>query len=257
MADGTEVVPEAVREFGKSTFDQMERLSDSLNTDVQPVMSANLGASGMAEARVAAANYAEVAQSAVMFTQDVTHGLLALTYTSATVAQNYEQGDTSQQAQMASVQNSFAPPPGAVTISSEQAAQQAAAEHEEARLAQLARRMGEDLTPEPTWADGPTPISTAAATGSPSAYTEAYDRVQQHKRDLTEANGQDPDELQDSEPVGQESYDPKAEYEDLVETAEDLNEQGPVVWEVEVDRYGNSDLVVSPDSPTEYPTALG
>lgn len=252
MADGTEVVPEAVRDFGTSTFEQMSRFHDSLDSAVMPVMAANLGASGMSEARAAAAEHAEAAQSALLFTTDVANGLLALTYTSATVAQNYEQGDTSQQAQMASVQSSFSPPAGSVTIASEQAAAQAAAEREQARLAVLARRTGEDLTPEPTWAAGPAPVSSTAAAGRPNPYTEAFDDVQQHRADIADINGDD--DPQDSSLVRDETYSPETERDDLQQQADALNQQsdsstsysgyaGGVHWDVETDQYGNSELV--------------
>ena len=257
MAEGTEVVPEAVREFGKATFDQMGRFSESLQSDAMPVMSANLGASGMPEGRAAAAEHAEAAQSAVLFARDVTDGLLALTYTAATVAQNYERGDTSQQAQMASVQSSFEPPPGVATIVSERAAQAAAAARADARLAQLARRTGEDLTPDPTWADGPAPVSTYQQPGRSNPYTAAADDVQRHKEELAALNHDTPsnaEELAESKPVKDEGYDPAAERQELEEEAADLNRQTGLQWDVETDRYGHSELVVA-DTPPDY-TAL-
>jgi hypothetical protein len=231
MADGTEVVPEAVRAFGRSSVEQQGRLTDALPGALMPVMGANLGASGMPEAREAAGNYATVAEAAGTFIEDTLHGLTALAYTSATVAYNYEQGDTSQQAQMASVQSSFAPPPGTPTIASEQAA----AEREQRRLDALARRTGEDLTPEPTWADGPQPVSTWTATGAPNPFTAARDAVTEHQRDLAEINGDDLDDLQASDPVGAEVYSPQQEYDDAVEEAEYLEQYTGADYEVNVE----------------------
>ena len=251
MADGTEVVPEAVRAFGKSAFDQQKRLTDSLTGALMPVMGANLGASGMQEGRQAAGNYATVAESAGTFIEDTLNGLTALAYTSATVAHNYEQGDTSQQAQMASVQSSFAPPPGSPSIASEQAA----AEREQRRLDALARRLGEDPTPEPTWADGPQPVSSWSATGAPNPFTAARDAVTQHQRDLAEINGDDPDELQDSDPVQDESYSAQQEYDEAVEEAEYLEQYTGADYEVNVEHGVITVDPVDPSAAVRTPSA--
>ena len=247
MAEGTEVVPEAVRTFSKAAFDQRERFADGLDV-IAPIGGANIGASGMQEARVTAARYSELVQSALQVTQDVVNGLTALHYSAATVAHNYETGDSSQQAQMASVENSFSPPAGTPTIASVAAEQAAAAQREEVRLAQLARRTGEDLSPEPTWANGmPVPAaatSTSASEDEQRPFTQAYDEVREHREELARLDGDDPENADESSAVQDASYSVEAD----IEAAERLEEAMEQTYGLEYDvvvEHGVPEVVLS------------
>ncbi|RBY86115.1 hypothetical protein [Blastococcus sp. TF02A-26] len=218
MADGTEVVPEAVRTFGRSAMEQGPRFTEAVQGAAMPVLGANLGASGASEARAAAGAHSAAAEAAAAYIADVGSGLLALSYTAATVAANYEAGDTSQQAQMASVQGSFTPPPGTPTIASQQAAAEQAAAAEAARLARLERQMG--LPPgalsqqrEPSWTDDvvPVPSTGDAEVCEVDPFTAAQSQVESHYQDLAELNGDDRDDWRESDAVRDEQYDPAAE----------------------------------------------
>ena len=248
MAEGTEVVPEAVRAFSKAASDQMARFADGLSA-LGPINGANIGASGMQEARVTAARYAELKQSAMQVTQDTINGLKALHYTAATVAHNYETGDSSQQAQMASVEGSFDPPAGTPTISSVAAEQAAAARREDARLQQLARRMGEDLTPRTTWANGvPVPGTSAAPSASEDEerpFTRAQDDVQDFRQDLAQIGHDEPvEDVQDSQAVKDASYSVEEDVEHAEDLAEAMEQTYGLDYEVVVE-HGVPEVVLS------------
>ena len=119
----------------------------------------------------------------------------------------------------------------------------------------LAARHGEDLTSEPTWADGPQPVSTYVATGAPNPFTAARDAVTQHQRDLAEINGDDPDDLQDSDPVQAESYSAQQEYDEAVEEAEYLEQYTGSDYEVTVEHGVITVDPVDPSAAGRTPSA--
>ncbi|SDP52695.1 hypothetical protein SAMN05660199_04141 [Klenkia soli] len=150
MAEGTDVTLDSVREFATAMGTEgLEVLSDA-SAHIGPISAASVGLSGVTGAGSAQAHYAQLAQSLTMFLVDTGNNAQALRNVATLVAWNYQHGDTSQQAQMNSVNSALNPAPGTETILSEQAAQQAAAAAEQRRLAILARRTGEDLTPAGT-----------------------------------------------------------------------------------------------------------
>lgn len=216
MADGTEVVPEAVRTFGRSAMEQGPRFSQGVQDAAMPVLGANLGASGASEARTAAANHGAAAEAAARYIADVGSGFLALSYTAATVAANYEAGDTSQQAQMASVESSFTPPPGTPSIASQRAKAEQAAAAKQARQSRLAHQLG--LPPgalssgAPSWTDDARPVpSEPDGVCAVDPFMQAQNEVDSHYQALAELNGDDPAEWRESGAVHDEMYDPAAE----------------------------------------------
>ena len=247
MAEGTEVVPEAVRAFSRAAFDQRERFADGLSA-LGPIGGANIGGSGMQEATVASARYAELVQSALQVTQDTINGLTALHYSAATVAQNYETGDSSQQAQMASVEGSFSPPPGTPTIASVAAEQAAAARQEQARLSLLARRMGEDPTPQPTWANGiPIPGATTTSTSEDGErpFTQALDEVQAHREELARIeNPEDPADVNEIEALQHASYSVEEDIADAEQLEEAMEQAYGLEYEVVVE-HGVPEVVLA------------
>ncbi len=143
MAEGTDVTLDAVREFALAMRTRGMEVVGDAGEQVGPVAGASVGLSGVPGAGAARAHYRQLAQSLTMYLRDVGLNAQALSNIATIVAWNYQHGDTSQQAQMRSVTGALHPPAGTRTLAGELAAQQAAAEAEQRRLAQLYRRMGE------------------------------------------------------------------------------------------------------------------
>jgi hypothetical protein len=245
VADSTEVVPEAVLAFGTATQGQVQPFVQSVADEYGRVQGAALGVSGMTEGVAAREAYGDAVQELTTFIDQVRVGLTSLSYAAATVAHNYRNGDTEQSEQMASVTGALRPPDGAPSIRQQTEAARAAAAADERERQQFAHRTGESYEPTPTWMVNVTPSQAGRAdsdSDSTNDYMQYRDAVDAHNAALGHGDG---------ESSNPEDYSPTQEQAEAEEDAERLTEATGVDWEVETDRYGESEVVRS--DPSQVP----
>jgi hypothetical protein len=266
VAEGTDVTLDAVREYALSMrTDGMSAVGEA-GKQIGPIAGASVGLSGVPGSGAAQAHYRQLAQSLTLYMQDVALNAQALSNIATIVAWNYQHGDTSQAAQMNSVNGALYPPAGTSTLSSELAAQQAAAEAEQRRLAQLYRRMGEEppgspyTTPAGVTLTGPAADqaradAAAAAAEQPAGgagpagltpvqrMNLANDTIEDHQEAVRQASatqqvtGYDeygnpiveyvaPDSYEEASGAGEENTSTAGEYQEALDWAEQEREDG-------------------------------
>lgn len=131
-ADGTDVSPDRVSDFGEKTRDEAMDFQKGALSSMSSVVSAQ-PRSGM-DAAVSFGNaHTERFKAFQMFAQDASTGLMALGFGALTIAQNYREADMSQAKQMNSVDAAFNPAAGTPSIASDQADQAAQAKEAPAK----------------------------------------------------------------------------------------------------------------------------
>jgi hypothetical protein len=187
MAEGTRARPDSISDFGMQTMQQSQDLMSGFDKMIDAVAASSaVGASGMPEAARLQGTYSAALAAAAQFAQGATDGLTALSYASISIAQNYREGDASQQQEMNGVEAAFAVGPDTRSLQSQRREQAAAARQEQAEVNRAYRQSGE-TPPDDDWRDGQ--VSDRPAEDAPEVCepATAMDHVEAHRDEYGEA----------------------------------------------------------------------
>lgn len=164
MAEGTDVVPDSVSNFGLKSRDASHELIGQTGAALGDISGAKPGASGLDEGMRFQARYRAELQRLQMFHQDAQTGLTALSMGAITIAQNYRDADMSQAQQMNTVDAAFNPTAGTPSMASQAAENRAAAEaHAAANPLEAKELPPAQVQPPVLGPPAPTPQQTVAA----------------------------------------------------------------------------------------------